>query len=236
MSGVLEIDDLTVKFNGVTAIENLSLQFTGEHVTGVIGPNGAGKTTLLSVLSGQVKPTRGRVLLDGRDITGLAPHRMCHLGIAKTYQVPRPFGTLSVLENIVVAQEFGARKRMDLDDILDTTGLTHQASTLASSLSPSELRRLELARALATDPSVLLIDEVAAGMPSEEVPDLVNRMRQIAERGITLVLVEHVMDLVLQVSQRLVVMDRGSCVADGAPSDVIRLDHVIKAYFGTGAA
>jgi branched-chain amino acid transport system ATP-binding protein len=232
MSDDLEVLDAGISFGALVAVADVTLSFPAGSMTGIIGPNGAGKTTLLSMLSGELVPTRGRIVFGGHELGRLAMHRVCRLGVCRTHQIPRPFGEMSVLENVEVASLFGGRAKVDPETVLRDCALEHLAAAPADTLRPSELRRLELAKALATDPQVLLVDEIAAGMPSEELPALADQLRRINEAGVTLVVVEHVMELLLRLVPRLVALDQGRVVADGPTSEVLRDERVLSAYFG----
>lgn len=228
----LSLRNVAVHFGSLVAVDDVSLEFGSGTMTGIIGPNGAGKTTLLSVLSGELTPTSGSVTFAGKDVGRMPMHRVCRLGICRTHQIPRPFSEMTVAQNVEVASVFGSSDHADVADVLATCRLQHLAGRLAESLRPSELRRLELAKALATNPRVLLVDEIAAGMPSEELPEMVEQLKQINESGVTLVIVEHVMELLLRLVPRLVALDQGRLIADGPVDEVIADEHVLAAYFG----
>jgi ABC-type branched-subunit amino acid transport system ATPase component len=229
---LLTVSGVTVQFGALRAVDDVSLSVSKGELIGVIGPNGAGKTTLLSVLSGRIRPRAGDVTYQGKVVTGLATHRLCRRGIARTHQIPRPFGQLTVRENMSLGALFGTREDVDIDEILSMISLHEVSDHMAQELRPSELRRLELGRALATRPTLLLLDEIAAGMPSEEVPPLADCLLKISKGGVTIMMVEHVMDLLLRVADRLIVLDRGRKIADGEPAEVTRRQEVITAYFG----
>lgn len=230
---LLAIENVSVRFGALRAVDNVSFTIARGGITGLIGPNGAGKSTLLTVLAGVLQPSQGRVRLAGQILSRKSTAQICRLGMCMTHQTPRPFGELEVRANLAVAAAFGGRGAHDrIDSVLALCGLSALAGARADTLGPSELRRLELARALATDPSVLLLDEVAAGMPSEEINEMAGTLRRIRSTGVTIVLVEHVMDLLLQVAERLIVLDQGAMIADGPPQQVLGDSRVVTAYFG----
>ncbi len=245
----LQVDRLTKRFGGVTAIEDVSLSHDSGGVLGLIGPNGAGKTTLFNMLSGAVVPTSGRVELDGRDVTGLRPDRMSAAGVARTFQNLQVFPSLTVLENVQVARQRLARHGLAralvgrdtayqrphaeaAADLLEATGIAEHASALVGSLSYGLQRRVEIARALAGEPRLLLLDEPLAGLSRAESGDLTALMRQVADRGITVLLVEHDVAAVMEVSDRVVVLNLGSVLADGTAAQVRADDRVRAAYLG----
>jgi branched-chain amino acid transport system ATP-binding protein len=235
MTTALSVQNVSMSFGSIVAVDDVTLDFEPGTMTGIIGPNGAGKTTLLSVLSGELTPTAGTVTFRTKDIGRMAMHRVCRLGICRTHQIPRPFGEMTVAQNLEVASIFGSSEGADVDGVLETCRLSHLADRRAESLRPSELRRLELAKALATRPEILLIDEIAAGMPNEELPELVERLIAINASGVTLVVVEHVMELLLKLVPRLVALDQGALIADGPVEDVLADEQVLAAYFGEAA-
>lgn len=235
MTTALSVQNVSMHFGSIVAVDDVTLTFEPGTMTGVIGPNGAGKTTLLSVLSGELTPTTGTVTFRDKDIGRMAMHRVCRLGICRTHQIPRPFGEMTVAQNLEVASIFGSAEGTDVDGVLEICRMRHLAGSRAESLRPSELRRLELAKALATRPEVLLVDEIAAGMPSEELPELVERLTAINESGVTLVVVEHVMELLLKLVPRLVALDQGALIADGPVDQVLADEQVLAAYFGEAA-
>jgi branched-chain amino acid transport system ATP-binding protein len=222
------------------ALRDLHFTVAEGEIVGLVGPNGAGKTTLFNLISGRMKPTTGRILLAGQDITGGDPHEICHLGIGRTFQSSRPFARLSTLKNVLVGRVFGKGfrfrgRREDLEaarELLDVVGLLHKADTPAGSLTPSEQRRLDMARALATRPRLLLLDEVAAGFSPVAVKQAVGLVRRVQERGVTLFIIDHFLNLSLKVSDRLLALDHGEKVAEGSPPEVMRNREVIRAYLG----
>jgi len=237
MSGpLLDVQDVSRQFGGLLANSHISISVNKGELVGLIGPNGAGKSTLFNLIAGALEPTEGRIIFDGQDITNLPAPLRCRLGIARTFQVVRSFDTMTVLENVVVggfvhtASPSVARRKAE--EALDFTGLAGRADALASELTPPEKRRLELARALATDPKLLLLDEVMTGLTPSEAQQGVALVRRIRERGVTILMVEHVMEIVMPLVDRAVVLHLGEHLAEGAPAEIVRNDKVIAAYLG----
>jgi branched-chain amino acid transport system ATP-binding protein len=237
---LLHLEGLGRQFGEMWALRDLHFTVAEGEIVGLVGPNGAGKSTLFNLISGRMKPTTGRILLSGQEITGSDPHEVCHLGIGRTFQSSRPFARLSTLKNVLVGRVFGKGfrflgRREDLEaarEILDVVGLLHKADAPAGSLTPSEQRRLDLARALATRPKLLLLDEVAAGFSPVAVKQAVGLVRRVQERGVTLFIIDHFLNLSLKVSNRLLALDHGEKVAEGTPPEVMRNREVIRAYLG----
>ncbi|MDQ7029965.1 MAG: ABC transporter ATP-binding protein [Ardenticatenia bacterium] len=238
---LLEVRGLSKHFAGLSALSDVSFTVAEGEFVGLIGPNGAGKTTCFNVLTGFLRPTRGSVRFRGVEITGLKPHQITRLGIARTFQLVRPFGRLSVLENVMVpaliaeqAGRLNARSpRHVAFDVLEMVGLAHRAHEPAANLPHGELKRLELARALATRPSLLLLDEPFGGLSYDEAKALEHLIRRLFERGeLTVILVEHVLRVLMNLSQRVLVLDYGRLIASGTPDEVSRNPAVIEAYLG----
>ena len=234
---ILSVDTITKRFGGLVAVRDLSFELRAGEVLGFLGPNGAGKTTLINVIAGEYEPDSGHVMFDGTDIAGLPLHKICHLGIARTYQIPRPFTKLTVLQNVAVAAIYGrnfSKKagENEAHKILDFTGLSDKKEMLAGDLEEISLKRLELARSLATDPTLLLIDELAGGLTEKEIPQVLGLLKRINQMGKSIIIIEHVMKVMMKAVDRIIVMDEGLKIAEGKPSEVIRNSKVIKAYFG----
>ena len=237
---LLHLAGLGKQFGEVWALRDLDFTLEEGEIVGLVGPNGAGKTTLFNLISGRIRPDTGKIFFAGRDISGLEPHAICRLGIGRTFQSSRPFPRLSAVKNVLVGRVFGKGFRFrsrpdDLEtarELLEVVGLAHKADTPAGSLTPSEQRRLDLARALATQPRLLLLDEVAAGFSPVAVKQAVSLVRRVQERGLTLFVIDHFLNLSLRVSNRLLALDQGEKVAEGPPPEVMRNRGVIRAYLG----
>lgn len=234
---ILSVVEVNKHFGGVVAVKDLSCDVQAGETLGLMGPNGAGKTTLINVIAGEYKPDSGTVKFKGNDITGLPPHKICHLGIARTYQIPQPFTNLTALQNIVVAATYGrglskAGAEIEAAKLLDTVGLSEKKDMLTRDLASITLKRLELARVLATNPTLLLIDEVAAGLTEAEIPQVLDLLKKIHEMDITIILIEHVMKVMVEAVDRIIVMDKGMKLTEGKPNEVMEDRKVIEAYLG----
>jgi branched-chain amino acid transport system ATP-binding protein len=234
---ILSIDRVNKHFGGLVAIQDLSFNVQAGEVMGLMGPNGAGKTTLLNIISGEYRLDSGRVEFKGHDITGLPPHKICHLGIARTFQIPQPFVNLTALQNIAVAAIYGrglsqSAAEQEAAKILNVVGLLEKKEMKAGDLEEISLKRLELARVLATNPTLLLIDELAGGLTEKEIPRVLDLLKEINEMGISIILIEHVMKVMMKAVDRIIVMDEGMKIAEGTPNQVMENKKVIEAYFG----
>jgi branched-chain amino acid transport system ATP-binding protein len=237
---LLALEQISKRFGAIVVAERVGLQLGEGEALGIIGPNGAGKTTLFGIISGSIAPDSGRVVYAGRDITGLPPARRCALGIGRSFQIPQPFGGMSVFENLVVAAAFGGgqRERDAYEScmaILERCGLVNKANRLAGSLTLLDRKRLELARALASQPAVLLLDEVAGGLTEHECQALIALIREIRQGGVSIVWIEHVVHALLASIDRLLVLHNGAFIADGEPQAVIRSPQVAEIYMGIEA-
>jgi branched-chain amino acid transport system permease protein len=233
---LLRTERVSKAFGGLRALQDVDLQIRRGEVLGLIGPNGAGKTTLLSVISGSEPPTSGSVHFDGQDITGLPPHKIAHLGITRTFQIVRPLKKMTVLDNVLTAALANtlhvAAARQQAEEILHFLDLDHRRHALAAGLPLEERKRLEMARALATRPKLLLLDEVAAGLNAAETGKMIAMLERIRQAGIAIIAVEHVMQVIMSISDRVVVLNYGQVLAQGQPSEVARTPEVIEAYLG----
>ena len=236
-AAVLAAVEIRKQFGALAVLDGVNLALLDGEAVGVVGPNGAGKTTLLNVLSGAVTPDSGTVDFRGRDVTSLGAADRCKLGVARTHQVPRPFIGMSVFENVLVgATANGRRRGAEAYDVclqvMDQTGLTHLANRRAESLGLLQRKRLELARALAVEPAVLLLDEIGGGLTDAETGDLIELVAGLRDRGIAVLWIEHIVHLLMQVVTRLVCMDAGRIIAAGPPGSVVAQAAVIDAYLG----
>ncbi len=235
---LLECVAISKRFGGVHALAGVSLAIARGEIVALIGPNGSGKSTLVNILSGVYRPTAGEVRLDGRRVDRVAPHVRSHLGVARTHQIPKPFESMSVRDNVAVACMFGrvgrgleeARRRAD--EYLEVVGLGSRADALPREINLHQRQLLELSRALATQPTVVLLDEVLAGLNPAELDEAVGVLRRIHEAGATILMVEHLMRIVTGVATRIVVLDRGTKLAEGTPDEVMSDPAVQEAYLG----
>jgi branched-chain amino acid transport system ATP-binding protein len=237
---LLSVERVSHRFGGLLAVDAASLSATAGRITGLIGPNGAGKTTLFAVISGFLKPSGGRVRYGGEDVTGEPPHRLARRGMARTFQIVQPFAGLSVRDNILVGAHLRHRARAPALTIAEQVGrevgLGELLDRPAHTLTVAARKRLELARALATEPKLLLLDEVLAGLTPSEIRDIVPVVRALCARGIGVVMIEHVMQAVMSLSERVFVLAEGRIIAEGSPAQVATDPGVVEAYLGHGAA
>jgi branched-chain amino acid transport system ATP-binding protein len=223
-------------FGGVTAINHLSLTIEKGTVFGIIGPNGSGKTTFFNLVTGIYHPNSGKVTFNGRDITGLRPHQIAELGIGRTFQIPAPFSKMTVLENVMVSTFIRAsslkESRNMASEILERVRLDEKANTLVANVTLEDRKRLELARALGTQPSLLLLDEVMAGLNPSEVKGAIELIRSLRTGELTIIVVEHIMDVILSLCDRIAVLDYGQKIAEDVPDQIVNNKEVIRAYLG----
>jgi len=238
VTALLTLDDVSRQFGGLKAVDRVSFSVDKGEIVGLIGPNGAGKTTLINMITGVHPATSGRVLFEGRDITRARPYQIARLGLARTFQIVQPFPMMTVVDNVAAGALFcgHARSVRDARDIarehLQFTGLIDAAERPASSLTLARRKRLELAKGLAMRPRLLMLDEVNAGLNQTEMDDALAIIRKVAEQGVTIIVIEHLMKVVLSISHRLVVLHHGQLIAQGAPRDVVKDQRVIEAYLG----
>ena len=233
---LLELKNVTQRFGGLVAVNDVSLAIGNGEIVGLIGPNGAGKSTLFNLIAGAASPVAGSIRFEGADVTALPATARCARGIGRTFQVVKSFESMSVIDNVIVGSLVRTSRvreaRREAQKVLDATGLRHRENIPANALVPAEKRRLEVARALATRPKLLMLDEVLTGLTHSEAQKGVDLIRGIHAMGVTVLMVEHVMEIVMPLVERAVVLDLGRVIADGPPRDVVKYERVITAYLG----
>ena len=237
MAEVLVVRNLSKRFGGLRAVSDVSFEVREGETLALIGPNGAGKTTSFNLITGYYRPDAGSVMAFGRELVGLRPYDICGIGLARTFQVARPFGSMTVLANVMTGAFLRDRRveaaRRCANEALEFVGLAAKAQTLARDLTTIDQRRLEMARALVTEPRLLMLDEVMAGLNPAEVDQAVALVGQLSQRGLTIVIVEHVMRAIMAVARHIIVLDHGQKIAEGSPRDVVANPEVVRAYLGS---
>jgi branched-chain amino acid transport system ATP-binding protein len=233
---ILNVKNLTMKFGSLTAVDDVSLSVRKGEIIGLIGPNGAGKTTFFNCLTGYLTPQNGAVQFDGHLIAGLRPNRICRLGLARTFQIVQVFREMTTWENVIVGAfcrtANSAEAHQETMDILKFTGLYEKKDSLVGNLTIADHKRLEISKALATKPNLLMLDEAMAGLNATETIGAIELIKKIHDRGITLIVVEHVMEVIMSLSERVVVFDSGKKIAEDVPEEIVKNPRVIKAYLG----
>jgi branched-chain amino acid transport system ATP-binding protein len=232
---ILRTEGLTKRFGGIVAVNEVTIAVRKGEMMGIIGPNGAGKTTLFSLISGMEKPDEGRVLFEGRDVTGLKPYHLNKLGLVRTFQIVRPFKSLTVLQNLLVPGTVKDRGLNNdrLDELLKSLGLADKKNLRTTYLTHGEMKKLEVARALASNPKLLLLDEPFGGLTYSEIEEVYNTLTTFRKDGLTIVIIEHRLRELMRMVERIAVMDQGRIIFDGVPVDVPKSEQVVKAYLGT---
>jgi branched-chain amino acid transport system ATP-binding protein len=237
---LLEVQNITKKFGGLVAVSDFNLSIKKGEIVALIGPNGAGKTTAFNVIAGYYKADEGKVLFNGSDITNKRPDQICAKGLVRTFQVVRPFRGLTVLENVMIgayARTNNNQRAQEIaEEVMEFLGMSKLSDQFASGLPIAGRKRLEIARALATDPQVMLLDETMAGLRPLETDEVIGMVRKMSERGIAIFLVEHVMRVVMSLAERIIVIHHGETIAQGIPAEVVNNQHVIDAYLGEADA
>jgi len=236
---ILRLENVSKSFMGVKAVDRLSFAINSHEIVGLIGPNGAGKTTTVNIISGVLKPDRGHVFFKNVDITNYSPDAVCKMGIARTYQIPKPLKGMTVLDNVMVACMFGRSRirsvseaRRKAREIVKAIGLGSKLDVLSDKLGLADLRRLEFARALATNPELILLDEVMAGLSPNEIEEQVELIRSIKKNNVSVLMIEHIVEVVVELADKIVVLDHGVKIAEGTPEEIKHSEEVISAYLG----
>lgn len=233
---LLEIKNITMKFGSLIANEDVSFNIHENEIVSLIGPNGAGKTTLFNCITGFYKPFSGKTIYLGKDITNLPPHRICKLGITRTFQIVKTLNEMTVKENVMTGAFLTTRNRKEAEEsaeeILNIAGLYKKKDVLGANLTIADRKRVEIARALATKPRILMLDECMAGLNQTEIKEVMNLILQLKDQGLSLLIVEHIMEAIMPISDNVVVLNAGRKIAEGKPEDVVNNEEVIKAYLG----
>lgn len=235
---ILSVTGVSKSFGGLQALQDVSFSLPEGEILGLIGPNGAGKTTLFNVINGVYPPSKGKIVFRDEDVSGMKPYHLARRGLARTHQIVKPLSDLTVLENVMVGACFGRENnrlsdaRQIAKEVLDFVGLASRAEQVAGNLNVAEKKRLELARAMAAKPYLLLLDEVLAGLNQVEIATMVETVRKISQQAITIIMIEHVMHAVMNVSDRMIVLDYGQLIAEGKPEEIAQNEKVIEAYLG----
>jgi branched-chain amino acid transport system ATP-binding protein len=238
MTLILQVENVTKRFGGLQALTKVTMDLVQGQILGLIGPNGAGKTTLFNTINGVYQPDDGRIHFLGKDVTGAKPYELARMGMARTHQIVRPLNELTVRENVMAGACFGHENHglsaafRIANEVLSFAGLAARADQLAGSLNVAQKKRLEMARALAAHPKLLLLDEVLAGLTPSEIDGMVNTILKIREQGVTIIMIEHVMKAIMNVSDKIFVLEYGQQIAEGKPEEVVRNPRVVEAYLG----
>jgi branched-chain amino acid transport system ATP-binding protein len=233
---ILQVKDAVKQFGGLKAVDNVSFNVNYKEIVGVIGPNGAGKTTLFNLISGSLPLTSGKIIFEGEDITNQKAFKICKKGIGRTYQVVKPFGNITVLENVMVGafnkiNDASKAKEYSIE-VLKKVGLYEKKDMVGNSLTLADKKRLEVAKALATQPKLLLLDEVMAGLNPTEIKEIIPIIKKLRNEGLTIILIEHIMEFVMAICERIIVINHGQKLAEGTPEEIANNEEVIKAYLG----